>query len=97
MAECRQEATCAVDGCPNEAAPRKALCWAHVKRRQRGESLESPPRRYGRTLFQAICDAARIYANAEDEEDFRRARRLLAKRVELYAKAARNCPPRDKN
>ena len=70
---------CAVDGCTNPAATsaRLAFCWAHAKRRQRKGTVDGQVRPYGRPAAQLLRNAAARLADAEDDDEHRRADRML--------------------
>ena len=77
-------AECAVDGCVNEA--RKAgLCWAHERRRRRGQVVNAPlaPRPSG---IQRLTEAALRYAEADGDAEFLRARDNLRAAAVAYAR-----------
>lgn len=74
----RARENCSVDDCPN-AARRAGLCWTHLKRKKRGIPLEREVRGYRMTKRERISRAIALYANAETDEDFRRADALLEK------------------
>jgi tryptophanyl-tRNA synthetase len=70
--------TCAVDGCCKPAA-RAGLCWTHTKRRQRKKDTTSPVRGYAMPLETRVKRAATRYAEAEDDDEYDKARKLLDK------------------
>jgi hypothetical protein len=75
--------TCAVEDCPNE--PRRAgMCWAHIKRKQRGRPL-SQPRQERLSPQMRVAHNALRYAHAEDE-DFERAAAALRMAVVRFRK-----------
>lgn len=81
---------CIADGCPN-AAKRRGLCWTHLKRAKRGVPSERAVRGYRMTKKERLDKAIARYANAETDEEYRRASRLVEKyasegsRVEVAA------------
>jgi hypothetical protein len=83
MAHCEQKTThpCAVEGCRKPAMRRASLCVGHLKRRQRGKDLSTPLRPYGRSDTEVIRAAAKRYAHAEDDDEYRRAARMLSEYV----------------
>jgi hypothetical protein len=75
--------SCAVDGCENDAA-RGGLCWAHVKEKQRTGKL-SPLSKRPASALERLTEAAIAYAEAEEDDEFRRARDNLRKSAAAYA------------
>jgi hypothetical protein len=63
---------CVVENCPNEAK-KGGKCWGHAKRATRGLSImvNLMPRK--QTNIERLRAAAIAYAEAESDEDFRRA------------------------
>jgi hypothetical protein len=75
---------CSVDDCPNEAN-RGGRCWAHAKRKARGQDANTLARPSG---LERLREAALRYADAEDDEDFRRAEDNLRKAAYAIARRA---------
>lgn len=75
---------CSVDGCENEAQ-RNGVCWAHVKQRQR-ESEVTPVTRRPSTALERLTEAALAYAEADEHEDYIRARDNLRKSASAYGR-----------
>lgn len=80
---------CTIDSCERPAA-RAGLCWAHVKRRQEKRPLDSPladtQARSGEhemTPLERLEKTALDLADAEEDEDYERARERLRKLVDL--------------
>lgn len=80
---------CIIDSCERPAA-RAGLCWAHVKRRQEKRPLDSPladtQARSGEhemTPLERLEKTALDLADAEEDEDYARARERLRKLVDL--------------
>jgi hypothetical protein len=68
---------CAVEGCPNPAAPRRHRhCWAHLMRQRRRRPLSTPLKPWGRSPWESLLHAALGLrdADAESDGDRRRAR-----------------------
>jgi hypothetical protein len=78
---------CAVDGCTNEAK-RGGYCWAHVRRRQRGQTLNAEIRRRPQSPFERVSESIHAYVDADSDEDFARARDNLRKAIAAYSGAA---------
>lgn len=70
--------TCSVSGCEKEAKE-KGMCWAHVKQERRGKTEKTPVRGYRMPIHEKLGKAATRYANAEDDIEYVRASKLLAK------------------
>jgi hypothetical protein len=66
---------CSIDGCQKEAV--YGLCWAHRKRKQRGKPLSEPLREVGLGPVVQLQRAALRYAEAEEDEEFKKAKDLL--------------------
>ncbi len=64
---------CAVDGCDRPAAPRSGLCWGHIKARRRNPEDFSRPLRSYRSGWDRVLQAALAYADAEGDEQAKRA------------------------
>lgn len=91
--------TCSVDGCRKWSAPREGgLCYAHARRRRRRKALESPVREYGMQPLELVTRASLRHADAEDQDEYRRARDLLRKHADAYGKrtAAENVRKQNK-
>lgn len=80
---------CTIDSCERPAA-RAGLCWAHVKRRQEKRPLDTPladtQSRSGEhemTPLERLEKTALDLADAEEDEDYARARERLRKLVDL--------------
>lgn len=78
---------CAVDGCANEAK-RGGYCWAHVRRRQRGQVLSAEIRRRPQSPFERVTESIHAYTDADSDEDFARARDNLRKAIAAYSVTA---------
>lgn len=74
---------CSVDGCPKEAA-RGGLCWGHVKKRQRGQTVNEALTERPESKIDVLREAALAYAEAEEDDDFRRAEDSLRKAAERF-------------
>lgn len=82
--------------CPNEAK-RDGLCWGHVKAKSDGRGIDielqapkgAPRARAGLEPVshrELLREAALAYADAEDDDDYRRADDNLAKTAQRFAK-----------
>jgi molybdenum-dependent DNA-binding transcriptional regulator ModE len=78
---------CAVDGCPNEAK-RGGYCWAHVRRRQRGQALSTEIRQRPQSAFERVTACIHAYVDADSDEEFARARDNLRKACAAYSQQA---------
>lgn len=81
--------SCSVDGCESPAA-KGGLCWAHAKRRAKGQDANVLPRPSG---LERLREAALKYADAEGDEDFRRAEDNLRKAAAALMRRARGGRP----
>jgi hypothetical protein len=79
-------APCAVDGCVNESQ-RAGRCWAHHKRKCRGAVVDGSLAPRHQVPFDAVTEAALAYAEAEEDEDFERAREQLRRAAVRYVQS----------
>lgn len=76
--------SCSVDGCTRHVE-KQGLCAAHRKRKQRGQEVSAPVRDYRMKAEERLSKAALRYANAESDDEYRRAKVLLAKYSQGHA------------
>lgn len=74
---------CSVDGC-DKPVGKEGLCWGHRRRRQRGQVVNTSLRSRPESPMARLCEAAIVYANAEEDDDFARARDNLRKAASAY-------------
>lgn len=88
--------TCCIRDCERPAA-RGEFCWAHIKRRQRGQRLGAEIRELNYdTPMGRLMEAAIILADCKPSDDiaWARARDRLRKAAVDYVEAVRGkCPP----
>lgn len=87
------ERVCDIIGCAN-AAVKAGLCWGHYKRRQRGQELDTPlaSREPRPTPVERLFEAALQYAEAADDDEYRRARYALRRNALEYALDGQGLP-----
>jgi len=78
---------CAIDGCTRSAAPRSALCWGHLKQRQRGQPLRPLASRRRPGSFATAVDAAIDARDIESEDDVAWTRALARLRMAIHRRA----------
>lgn len=76
---------CSVDDCGNQAR-RSGLCWTHLWRRRKHKSMCEPVRHYGLRPLALLQSAMDRYRDAEEDDEYRRARYLVWKHASLYRK-----------
>ena len=68
---------CKVDGCDafvdRRRGGRDGYCRGHYDRKRDGRTIEGPLRRWGQTVAQMLVEAGLRLANAESDEEFKRA------------------------
>lgn len=74
--------TCQEDGCTGSAAPGRTLCWGHIKRKSRGKPGGELAKRPAN--FERVTEAVHAYSDADDDEEFARARDNLRKAAGAY-------------
>lgn len=79
--------TCTVidpdEGPCSKRSARGGLCWAHLKRRQRGVARARP---YGRDAWEKLNEALHEYADAEEQARFDQAAENLAVEALRYTR-----------
>lgn len=86
--------TCEVEGCTRTAV-RPGRCETHRKQERRGKS-PGPIREYGLRPLERVTRASLRHADAEGDDEYRRAKDLLRKYADAYGKRRRaeNVPKR---
>lgn len=77
------ETECAIDGCGREGK-QGGYCWGHRKRLARGQDMSGELGRRSESAMELLAAAALRYAEADEDEEFDRARDNLRKRAAAF-------------